>query len=128
MEEFGEALSRALVHWRRTVFLEAVEEQQAKTGQLPLIAPKEQLKEDERILAESWHTEIEQNVRALLRVHERFRVRNQLEAVFGTAIGKARSMHVRKALERLHKAQIAVSDKTGDIYDKEVIRAPGAQP
>jgi hypothetical protein len=128
MEKFGEALSLALVHWRRAVFFEAVDAVQARTGQFTLVAPEEQFTEDERLLAISWQTDIEQNVRALLRVHERFRVRDHLEEVYGTAIGQARSKHVRKALEVLHKAGVTESDKTGDLYDKIVVRAPEVQP
>lgn len=128
MEKFGEALSLALVHWRRTVFFEAVEAQQAKTGQFALMDPQEQFNEDERLLAAAWHSEIEQNVRALLREHERFRVRDQLETVFGTAMGQARSMHLRKALDKLRRDGVTESDKKGDLYDKVIIRAPAAQP
>lgn len=127
IEIFGDTLSRALVHWRRTVFFEAVEKQQERTGQL-MLDPTAQLDADEAQLEESWHDAIEQNIRALLCQHEQFRVRDHYTEVYGAVIGQARDKHIRKALDRLHKAGLTSTDKKGDIYPKIVKRAPGAQP
>ena len=129
VEIFGDTLSRALVHWRSTVFYEAVEEQQKKTGQYTLMDPEEQLKEDERQLAAGWHDEIERNLRTLLRERERFVISDHYQAVFGNTIGQAREMHVREALKRLEKANLTSSNSKGSpLYPKTVVRAPGAQP
>lgn len=129
VEIFGDALSRALGKWRRTVFFEAVEDRQKKTGQFTIMDPEEQLKDDERQLAAEWHDEIERNLRTLLRSHERFVIRSQFAAVFGNSVGRAREMHLRVALVRLEQAGLTSSDSKGSpLYGKLVVRAPGAQP
>jgi three-Cys-motif partner protein len=127
IELFGDTLSRALVHWRKTVFFEALEDQQRRTGQF-MLDPNAQLDADERQLAASWHDAIEENVRALLRQHEQFVIRDHLTEVFGTTIGQAREMHVREALKRLHKAGITSTDSKGSpLYPRTVKRATDAQ-
>jgi hypothetical protein len=127
MEIFGNTLSLALAKWRETVFFEAVEKQQ-QTGQFALMDPAEQFKEDERQLAAGWHDEIERNLRDLLRRHERFVIRKQYAAVFGSVTGLAREKHLRVALARLEQAGLTSSDSKGKLFGKTVIRAPGAQP
>jgi three-Cys-motif partner protein len=127
MDEFGDAVSRALGKWRREVFDMAVTKQQ-ESGQMMLIDPDEQFKTDERALEKQWHDTIEANLRALLRTHERFVIRDRYTEVFGHVAGQAREKHLREALRRLAAAQLTSSDAKGDLYGKTIVRAPGAQP
>lgn len=126
VEVFGEALSRGLGKWRRAVFDEAIAAIEAK-GQSMLMEPDELFQHDEQRLADQWHDLLERHVRDLLQQHERFVVREELNAVFGEAIGRAREMHLRVALKRLEQAGVTSSDSKGSLWGKIVVRAPGAQ-
>lgn len=131
-EIFGEILSSAMERWRKRVFeMEQALEQEKRekaTGQLLLLDPEDQFKLDEERLVEEWHDTIEQNLRALLREHERFVIRQHFGEVFGSTAGLAREKHLREALRRLERAELITSGSKGKLYGMTVIRAPGAQP
>ncbi|MBN9103223.1 MAG: three-Cys-motif partner protein TcmP [Pseudonocardia sp.] len=129
MEVFGDTLSKAQEEWRRAVFDEAIAARK-DTGQDALLEldPEAMFKRQEHKLAEQLEHQIEQNLRALLREHERFVVRSKFIEVYSGVEGIARTTHLRKALKRLHDAHITTTDQVGDVYGKQVIRAPGAQP
>ena len=126
MEVFAEALSLAEEKWRRAVFDEAAEEGQA-LGQLLLPYAEDFFRDEEQLLAEQWHTRLEDNVRSLLAREASFVVREKLADVFAGVLGMAREKHLRVALRRLHVAGLTSSDGKGDLYAKRVVRA-GAQP
>ncbi len=126
MEVFGEALSRAQEKWRRAVFDEALAATPAG-GQGMLLDPDALFAHEEQQRTAELHDRLEANVRALLAQHERFRVLDQWQAVFDGVLGIAREMHLRVALKRLHAAGVTSSDSKGKLYDKSVVRAPGAQ-
>ncbi|QJY44812.1 three-Cys-motif partner protein TcmP [Pseudonocardia broussonetiae] len=129
MEVFGETLSKAQETWRRAVFDEAFAARQ-DGGQDALITLDADaiFKRQEAELTEQLQDQIELNLRALLRDHERFIVRTKFEEVYKSVEGIARTTHLRKALKRLHDAGITTSNQVGDVYSKQVIRRPGAQP
>ncbi|HXT46081.1 MAG TPA: three-Cys-motif partner protein TcmP [Pseudonocardiaceae bacterium] len=126
MDEFGDAVSRALGKWRRAVFDLAVAKQQ-ETGQLMLMDPEDHFKADERRLESRWHDIIEANLRALLQVHERFVIREHYAEVFGATVGQAREKHLRQALRRLVAEGSTSTNEKGDLYPKTIVRAPRAQ-
>ncbi|MHA6627712.1 three-Cys-motif partner protein TcmP [Pseudonocardia sichuanensis] len=129
MEIFGETLSKAQEAWRREVFDEAfAAKRNDAQGALIDIDPDAIFKRQEAELAEQLQGQIEGNLRALLREHERFTVRAKYEAVYTGVEGLARTPHLRKVLKRLHAAGLTTSDGVGELYSKVVVRAPGAQP
>lgn len=130
MEVFGETLSTAQEAWRRAVFDEAfVALQNGEQAALIELDPDAMFKRDEQRLAEQWQHQIEQNVRVLLREHERFVVRRKSSEVYPGLLGVARTTHLRKVLKKLHSEGVTSSDSVAkDLYGKEVVRASGAQP
>lgn len=126
MEVFGEALSLAQEKWRRAVFDEALAATQAG-GQGMLLDPEAMFAQEEAQRVAQFHDRLEANVRALLGQHERFRVRDEWQAVFDGVLGKAREKHLREALKRLQVAGVTSSDSKGKLFDKIVVRAPDAQ-
>lgn len=130
MEVFGETLSTAQETWRRAVFDEAFAAlQNGDQAALIELDPDAMFKRDEQRLAAQWQHQIEQNVRALLREHERFVVRRKSNEVYAGVLGVARTTHLRKVLKKLHSERVTSSDSVAkDLYGKEVVRAPGAQP
>jgi len=97
-------------------------------GALIELDPDAIFERQEAELAEQLQDQIERNVRALLRDHERFVVRTKYEAVYKGVEGIARTPHLRKVLKSLHTAGVTTSNQVGDLYAKLVIRAPDAQP
>lgn len=129
MEVFGETLSTAQETWRHAVFDEAFAAlQDDEQGALIELDPDAMFKREEQQLAEQWQHRIEQNVRALLRERERFIVRSRSGEVYAGVLGVARTTHLRKVLKQLHTEGVTSSDSVGDLYGKEVVRAPDAQP
>lgn len=129
MEVFGETLSKVQEEWRRAVFDEAFAAKHGNDqGALIELDPDAIFKRQEAALAERLRDQIEQNVRALLRDHERFVVRTKYEAVYKGVEGIARTTHLRKALKKLHTARVTTTNQVGDVYAKQVVREPGAQP
>lgn len=129
METFGETLSKAEETWRREVFDQAFAANHGSDQSVLIELDADAIfKRQEAALAEQLQSQIEQNLRALLRDHERFIVRTKYEAVYKGIEGVARVTHLRKALKRLHTAGVTTSNQVGDVYAKQVIRAPGAQP
>lgn len=126
MEVFAEAVSLAQEKWRRAVFDEAAEDEQAR-GHILLSYADEFFKDDELLLAEQWYTRLENNIRALLAEQDSFVVRQKLSEVFAGVIGLAREKHLRVALRRLQAARFTSSDSRGKLYGKRVVRAPNAQ-
>lgn len=90
--------------------------------------PRTIFKADERRLESRWHDIIEANLRALLRVHERFVIREHYTEVFGPTVGQAREKHLRQALRRLVAEGSTSTNEKGDLYPKTIVRAPGGQP
>jgi hypothetical protein len=127
MEVFRETLSRAQEKWRRAIFDEALAAARA-SGQAMLIDPEEIFRAEEELLAQQWEDRLEQNLRALLRDHERFIVRAKSREVFAGVEGDVRQSHLRKVLKKLYSAGVTSSNGVGDLYGKEVVRAPDAQP
>lgn len=123
MDVFAEALSSAQEKWRRAVFDEATEALQAG-GQELLFDPEILFEQDEEQLASEWRDQLERNVRGLLTAQESFVVRDRMTEVYGSALGIARSKHLRQALKKLHKEGVTVSDSRGDLYAKRIVRGP----
>lgn len=130
MEKFGETISTAQADWRKEVYLDAFRAaQQDKQDSLIALDPEALWKTEEEKLAAQWREEIERNVRAILREHERFIIRPHMSEVYGDTIGVARTTHLRKVLVKLHAEGVTTSDSKGkDLLAKEVVRAPDAQP
>jgi three-Cys-motif partner protein len=131
-ELFGDNLSSAMERWRKKVFdMEQVIEQEKRekaTGQFLLIDPEEQFQLDEEHLKEQWYNTIEQNLRALLRKHEQFVIRQHYAKVLGPTAGLVRQKHLRVVLQRLEADGLTSSNSKGDLYGKLIIRAANAQP
>lgn len=110
MALFGESLSLAQADWRKAV---------AKTGTLD----DEQFHlEAERALADEWHEEILKNLRRLLAERPSIQLGREAAEVYGSALGYAREMHLRKALKVLYRAGEIVTDPKGDLWKLTVAR------
>jgi three-Cys-motif partner protein len=62
-----------------------------------------------------WVDEIASNISALVTTRGPFKIMNQLGPVLGTTLGKARGLHVRKALQALEKEELVEGPVKGDI-------------
>jgi three-Cys-motif partner protein len=114
LELFGEALSLGLERWRRAVF----EEEAAAS-----LFADDLFKSDEKALAAEWQKEIEGNLRRLLSTHPKFRISKKYAEVYGDALGKARSKHLRAAWKRLYEEGVTKTDSKGDLLRKTIERA-----
>ena len=115
LEVFGEALSLGLEKWRRAVF--EVESEGA------LFADEDTFRDDERALAQEWQDEIAANLTQLLETQARFRILDKYSEVYGDALGKARSKHLRAAWKKLHSDGVTKTDSKGDLIQKVIERA-----
>jgi hypothetical protein len=70
-------------------------------------------------LADDWVAEIQTSVIAILDEFGPFRVKDQLNRVFGAAEGFAREKHLRKALKSLG---LVLTPPTGSVYAMTVRR------
>jgi three-Cys-motif partner protein len=118
LELFGEALSLGLEKWRREVF-----EAEVKTKDARLFSDKDWFEYDEKALATGWQNEIEENLRRLLDKHPRFRILDKYADVYGEALGKARSKHLRAAWKQLYADGVTKTDSKGSLISKTIERA-----
>jgi three-Cys-motif partner protein len=103
---FNESVSLALEKYREFCLAEA--------GQLDL----EPLKSK----APDWIATIEENVKQLL-TRGPFVVKDHVAEVYGSTLGFAREMHVRKAIKNLHTAGVTPTTGVGNVAAMRVVRA-----
>jgi three-Cys-motif partner protein len=123
LQIFGEALSLAAEKWRRAVFDEAIDSA-AESEQEMLIYADELFEDEERLLANDWLTQLEQNIRRLLTDHETFVISQRYDEVYAGLLGLPREKHLRAVLKKLHAEGATVSDSKGNLFNKRVIRSP----
>lgn len=113
---FGEALSLGLARWRRAIW------EVESAGSL-FDGDEEAFKSQEATLAGEWVDEIERNLRALLAKHGAVKISNHYAQVYGSALGRARELHLRAAWKRLLADGTTATDSKGKLIDKTI--APG---
>jgi three-Cys-motif partner protein len=110
---FGEAVSGAMVDWRRAII---------EPGSL--FDDDAAFKAAEKHLDAEYTQELKENVRQLVRTTPRFRIRDKYSEVMGQRIGDARMTHLRPALKQLHQEGLLSSEGKGSpLWDQEVRRA-----
>lgn len=117
LELFGESVSLGTAGWRRAIFDEDF--------QNTLFDDEDSFKASEKDLATAWSQEIERNLRRLLAEGSGFNVASKYAEVFGSALGKARNMHLRVAWRTLFKEGVTSTNPTGVKWLTSTYIAPG---
>ncbi|UUV32974.1 three-Cys-motif partner protein TcmP [Amycolatopsis roodepoortensis] len=111
---YGESQSIALDKWRKHLY--------EVDNDGTLFSSEEDFKAAEVELKEAWISEIQENLQRLLQEKGAFIVGENYADTFGEALGKARTLHLRKAWKNLHAIGLTQTNSMGDILNKKIER------